>query len=327
MDLIGWVEYKGNPLNNAELITTLSTNPRKILACGGEFYLSWDEYKARDYYGIIPGPCPAGTLSHNGRIIGTIEPPAEQLTLEEAIITAVRLRSDTGVTALSGGVDSTLVAYLAGLPCLSVGCTDSHDIRQATHVSQNLGLPLQTRIINPRDIEEALSIVVTLDPTWSPVDVGIATSLFCISEYASELGYRRILTGQGADELFGGYTRHLHSNDLAAALQKDFLNLANQVSRDQRTAACHATYLSMPYLDTRVVCAASQVPVGELIMKGVRKRPLRIIAARHIPAEFAYYEKKAMQYGTGIWKEIKRLARHNGYNTSVQDYINSLRRT
>jgi hypothetical protein len=46
-----------------------------------------------------------------------------------------------------------------------------------------------------------------------------------------------------------------------------------------------------------------------------------------MPESYAYYEKKAMQYGTGIWKEIKRIARQNGYHSSVSDFITHIRRT
>lgn len=327
MHLTGWIECNSKPLTHEEIMTLLQSNPDNARFFGGEFYLSWNGYQARDYYGVIPGPCPPGTLMHNNTIIGSIQPEIKKMDLVEAIVSAVRLRSDTGVTALSGGVDSTLVAFLARLPCIAVGLADSHDIRQATRVANQLKLELDTVIISPREIEEVVEIVARLDPVWSPVDIGIATTLFFITEYAREKGYERILTGQGADEIFGGYSRYLDTDDLAGDLQKDFDGLSYQASRDQKVAAYHATYLSMPYLDTRVVCAAADIPPEEKVSEGVRKRPLRMVAARYIPEEYAYYEKRAMQYGTGIWKEIKRLARHNGYNTSVQDYINSLRRT
>ena len=82
----------------------------------------------------------------------------------------------------------------------------------------------------------------------------------------------------------------------------------------------------MPYLDIRVVCAAAEIPPTERVRDGIRKRPLREVAAGYLTMETAYYEKKAMQYGTGIWKEIKRLARKNGYQNSVSDYMQNIRR-
>ncbi|MDD1697825.1 MAG: asparagine synthase, partial [Methanoregula sp.] len=58
------------------------------------------------------GNCPKRTLICDGVVKGSINPAVPDLPLEEAIITAVGLRCDKGVCALSGGVDSTLVAHL-----------------------------------------------------------------------------------------------------------------------------------------------------------------------------------------------------------------------
>jgi asparagine synthase (glutamine-hydrolysing) len=82
----------------------------------------------------------------------------------------------------------------------------------------------------------------------------------------------------------------------------------------------------MPYLDVRVVRAARAIPAGEKVQGGRRKIPLRQVAERHIPSEFAWYEKKAMQYGSGVWKELQRLAKKNGYKASIQDYIDHISR-
>jgi asparagine synthase (glutamine-hydrolysing) len=80
----------------------------------------------------------------------------------------------------------------------------------------------------------------------------------------------------------------------------------------------------MPYLDVRVVRAARAIPAAEKVQGGRRKVPLRQVAERHIPLEFAWYEKKAMQYGSGVWKELQKLARKNGYKVSLQDYIDHI---
>jgi asparagine synthase (glutamine-hydrolysing) len=253
-----------------------------------------------------------------------ISPPVPDLPLEEAVVTAVRLRSDEGVTALSGGVDSTLVARLAGRGCVAVGLEDSHDLRQARHAADVLGLSLTCVTITPKEIGAALPLVVGVIPVKDPVCTSIALTQYFIARFAGQQGYRRIITGQGADELFGGYTRYLETTTLKDDLERDFLGLELQADRDQAVAALHGTYLSMPYLDLRVVRAARAIPAEEKVQGGLRKIPLRQVAERHIPAEFAWYEKKAMQYGSGIWKELQRLARKNGYKTSIQDYIDHI---
>jgi asparagine synthase (glutamine-hydrolysing) len=91
-------------------------------------------------------------------------------------------------------------------------------------------------------------------------------------------------------------------------------------------AALHGAYLSMPYLDVRVVRAARSIPAAERVRGGVRKYPLRVVAQEYIPAEIARAEKKAMQYGSGIWRIIQRLARQNGYKKSVQGYLTEISR-
>jgi asparagine synthase (glutamine-hydrolysing) len=324
--LSGWVERDGQRLSPAEIEEMVRERPGDLLHCGGEFFLESERCRARDHFGIMQGNCPKGTLICGDEIQGTIEPAVPDMQLDDAIVTAVRLRSDEGITALSGGVDSTLVAQLARRECVAVGFEGSHDLRQARHAADTLGLTCTTVTITPDEIADALPAVIRVIPKKDPLSTGIALTQYFIARSAGELGYRRIITGQGADEIFGGYSRYLETTTLGADLERDFAGLEQQVARDQAVAALHGTYLSMPYVDCRVVRAARAIPPEEKVQGGHRKFPLRKVAERHIPAEFAWYEKKAMQYGSGVWKELQRLARKKGYKTSVQDYIDHIDR-
>jgi asparagine synthase (glutamine-hydrolysing) len=324
LKLSGWVEVDGQRLSAREIEEIVNDRPEEILKFGGEFFLAGSGCRARDHFGIMPGNCPKGTLICDGEIKGKIIPTVPELPLEEAIITAVNLRSDEGVTALSGGVDSTLVAELARRECVAVGLSDSHDLRQARHAADTLNLSCTYVTITPKEIASALPVVIGAIPKKDPVNVSIALTLYFVVRWAGEHGYQRIITGQGADELFGGYSRYLETPNLAADLERDFLGLEEQADRDQAVAALHGTYLSMPYLDVRVVRAARAIPAHEKVQGGHRKIPLRKVAENHIPPEFAGYEKKAMQYGSGVWKVLQKLARKNGYKTSIQDYIDQI---
>jgi asparagine synthase (glutamine-hydrolysing) len=325
-ELSGWLEFNGERLGLHAIQTIINNRPGDIFRFGGEFLLRWNGCCARDHFGIIQGDCPKGSLVCKGVIKGTIAPVLPDLPLEDAIITSVGLRSDEGVTALSGGVDSTLVAHLAGRECVAVGLEKSHDLRQAKSAAAALKLSCTFVTITPYEIAEALPVVIGEIQRKDPVNTSIALTQYFIARWAGEYGYTRILTGQGADELFGGYTRYLGSATLAADLERDFTGLEAQATRDQAVAALHKTYLSMPYLDVRVVRAARAIPAEEKVRGGQRKIPLRKIAERHIPAEIAWYEKKAMQYGSGVWGVMQKLARKKGYKMSVQDYIDQISR-
>ena len=325
-ELAGWIELNGARLTRQDIETILHERPRDILRFGGEFFLSGNGCRARDHFGVMQGNCPKGTLTCESGITGEIIPVVPDLPLEEAIITAVRVRSDEGVTALSGGVDSTLVAHLAGRECVAVGLAGSHDLRQAKHAADMLSLSCTYVEITRPAIAEALPIVIAAIQKKDPVNTGIALTQYFITRWAGEHGYNRIITGQAADEIFGGYSRYLETKTLAEDLIRDFAGLEQQAERDQSIAALHGTYLSMPYLDLRVVRAARKIPASEKVLGQLRKVPLRKVAERHIGPELAWYEKKAMQYGSGVAKELSRLARKNGYKTSVQDYIDQINR-
>ncbi|MDD1675225.1 MAG: asparagine synthase C-terminal domain-containing protein, partial [Methanomicrobiales archaeon] len=284
-------------------------------------YLEGNGCQARDHFGIMPGGIPAGTLLCEGKDTLFIDPPVPLLDLPSAIVTAVSLRADDGVVALSGGVDSALVASLAHLPTIAVGEEGSHDLRRASLVAKDLHLPLEKVAITGREVDEILPLVLSAISRRSVTDVAIATTLFFVTRKAGEQGYTRILAGQGADELFGGYARYERSVDLAGELLRDFGDLPRQLARDQAIAALHGTYFSLPYLDMRVVRAALMIPAREKVSGGIRKKPLREAASHFLPPKIAYYEKKAMQYGSGVQRILRSLSRNNGYKNRVQDYI------
>ncbi len=323
MRLKGWIELDGRRLSDDEVEKLIEERPGSISSFGGEFFLRWDGCTARDHFGIIPGDCSAGSIVCDGEVVGAVDRRPPELGLAQAIETAVRLRSDEGVVALSGGVDSALVATLAKRECVVVGIEGTTDLKRAREVADVLDLQLETATIDPGRIEGALAEVLAVIPRPNPVDASIAATLYFVAEWAGEHGYERVLAGQGADELFGGYARYLETDTLGQDLVRDFLGLAIQAARDQAVAGLFGAYFSLPYLDVRVVRAAMAIPPEEKVKDGIRKRPLRVVAARHMPNDVAYREKKAMQYGSGVMREMKRLARKKGYG-KVSDFLKEI---
>lgn len=320
LELAGWVEEGGGVLSPGEIYALLSKDPLAASSFGGEFFLSWDGYQARDALGIVPGPVPPGAILDGDRVIGKVCPRFRETGLADAIVTAVLLRSDRGVVALSGGVDSSLVAAIARLPCIVVGLEGSYDLAGGRQAAREIGLDCTEVTVTPADVEEAVPGVLSLIPEKNPLDLSIALCWHFVARSAREAGHDRVLSGQGADELFGGYNRYLGDGDTEALLAADFARLPGQIARDQAVATAGGVLISYPYLDARVVAAARAIPAGDKVSGGIRKHALRKVAGEFLPPGIAWKEKKAMQYGSGIWRELQRLARKRGCRT-VEEYL------
>lgn len=323
VQLRGWVELDGTKLTRDEVGEIVRNAPLGARRFGGEFFLTWNNCAARDRCGIMPGGIPPGTIVCDGIPIARVAPDLPPMDLEEAIRESVRLRCDQGVVALSGGVDSSLVAALAALPCIAVGLEGSFDLDQAGRAADLLGLECCRIEIRRDEVEYALREVLAVIPRKNPVDASIAATLYFVGREAAKRGHGRILSGQGADELFGGYARYISAPDPETERKRDIAGLRMQGERDQAAVSLHGVYLSLPYLDPRVFRAALSIPAGRLIHRGERKHPLRKVAEMHIPPELAFAEKKAMQYGSGISNEIRRLARKRGFR-NLRDYLSTL---
>jgi asparagine synthase (glutamine-hydrolysing) len=138
--------------------------------------------------------------------------------IEESV--AAHLASDVPVASfLSGGLDSSLVTAIAhdhdpDIEAYSIAFRGSDqrleampdDARYARRMAQHLGIRLHEIEISPDVVDMLPRVVDVLDePIGDPA--AINTLLMC--ESAREAGVKVLLSGMGADELFGGYRKHL----------------------------------------------------------------------------------------------------------------------
>ncbi|MCD5409411.1 MAG: asparagine synthase C-terminal domain-containing protein [Methanocellales archaeon] len=252
--------------------------------------------------------------------------------LQKAV--AEGLAPKTGL-AFSGGVDSSLISALArsDITLYSVGFEGSHDLQHAQYAAEVLGLNgnLHAKIITQKEIEEHIPDVIRSVKGTDPMAVEIGLPLFIAAREAHKDGMKAMLSGQGADELFAGYQRYIRISEkgyLADETKKDVKNLVEVgIDRDRAVASANSIELRTPYLDRNVIEIGLQIAPELKIRKKdgsyMRKYILRRVAENIIPHELAWMEKKAIQYGTGVHRELGRLAKSCGFR-STGCYLASL---
>lgn len=239
---------------------------------------------------------------------------------------AVRLRGaeKTGVL-FSGGLDSTLVAYLASrhsdVILYTAGTEDSPDLEWARKVSDHFGWELRERIFTLDDVREAVERVIFAIEEPNPMNLAIGLPIYFATELAGREGTKVLLSGQGADELFGGYAKYLDRPEL---MWDDILNMAERnLARDDKITMLNGVEGRLPFLALPVVALALRTPMGLKISGDERKVILRKLALKlGIPEWVAKREKKAAQYGSRAQKLLEKLAKEGGL--SLREFAEKL---
>jgi len=296
-----------------------------------------------------PTPVPAGHVREpdgtDRRVWSLPDPPvaSDDAAAVEAVRHAVDgalsgLGDDDGLAvAFSGGVDSALVAAGApNAPCYVVGFSDAHDVTAARAAAATMDRELRVVSLDHADLERAVPEVVAATGRTNAMDVTIALPLYLVAERAAADGYDRLALGQGADELFGGYAKVVDPADddrvaattVRGATREVLGSLPDQLERDTLTLRAAGVDPVVPLLTDGVVEAALPLPGHLLATADDRKVALRRAAADRLPASVVDADKKAVQYGSLVSRELDRLARQAGFkrrmDRHVDQYIESL---
>jgi asparagine synthase (glutamine-hydrolysing) len=230
----------------------------------------------------------------------------------------------------SGGLDSSLLAHLVKfhidrerITLYTVGTKGSQDLSNSESAATILGLKLVKIKIDAGDIESAIPNLASIIDSSHPVKISYELPLYLGLARIQE---KYIVTGQGADELFGGYARYLKMDvdELENALNADVESLIKQeIKMDYKVANYFKKNLKTPYLHEDVVKIAQNVPVKYKVSNGERKIILKETAiSLGLPEELATRQKKAVQYSSGIIKELRKMAKKR--KISINEVIRGL---
>ncbi len=244
---------------------------------------------------------------------------------EEIIRILERVKIKDACISFSGGVDSGLLAGLYDAPLISVTASEKEEewLREAAKM---LGREIEIFRFSAKDVKDNLRRIVGSIETTNTLQVSIAVPVYFATKFAKELGYNKIVFGQGADELFGGYKRYEHvvGKALEDALLEDIRRIGeDNLERDSKIAYKNEVMPILPYLTFDMIELALSVPITEKVRreegKVIRKFILREAAKRVIPEEIAMRDKKAIQYSTGTYKILERLAREE--KLPLEEYL------
>ncbi|RAW45204.1 asparagine synthetase B [Halorubrum sp. 48-1-W] len=251
-------------------------------------------------------------------------------TLEEFAAEDADPSSGRLAVAFSGGVDSALVASaVPEAPCYVAGFEGCHDVAAAREAATAMDRDLRVVELSHDDLRRAIPEIAAATGRRNPMDLTIAVPLYLTAEAATADGVDRLAVGQGADELFGGYSKvvapaddhRVDADTVRGARTETVRTLPRQLERDVLTLRAAGVEPVAPLLHDRVVDAALRLPGDLLATADERKVALRRAANGRVPEPVRTAEKKAVQYGTYVSREIDRLARQNGFKRRMDDHV------
>lgn len=246
------------------------------------------------------------------------EPPAWVFdAVRESLVRAVERcmvgRHPAGVL-LSGGVDSSIITAIAArrataagrtLKTFSVGLDGSGDLLAARSVAEHCGTDHHELVYTAEDAIAAVPQVVALLESFDPTLVHSAVPNYFVSRLAARHS-KVLLVGEGADELFAGYSHYgriregdqLHE-ELLETLQGMHIG---GLQRVDRIAGSLGVEPRLPFLDLDVVELAMALPPVWKIVTPERdaKWLLRRAFDGWLPDEVLWRRKEQFGEGTGM---------------------------
>lgn len=253
-------------------------------------------------------------------------------SLYEKLIKAVEIRVEENCGVLfSGGVDSVTIALIlkhlgVRFTCFTIGTKESKDIAIAKEIAQQYGFNLKIKTFSESGVIDLFKEVIQLVNRVDTVSVSVGAVALAGLRFAKENNCNLVFTGLGAEEIFGGYQRHIEANDLNQECWRGLRDVFWQrdLKRDCAIAKHVGVNVATPFLDPEVTKTAMMIPANMKYVDGYRKVILREVAEElGLKHEYAFRRKLAGQYGSGFDKVLEKAAKQKGFKMK-REYLNSL---
>ncbi len=246
--------------------------------------------------------------------------------LEEAVEKRLMCDVPFGVL-LSGGLDSSLIASIVkrklrgtdnGLHSFSVGLTpDAPDLKAAREVAKFIDTTHHEVLFS---IEEGIAILDKLIwhlETYDVTSIRASTPMYFLSKYIKDQGIKMVLSGEGADEVFGGYL-YFYNAPSDEEFQKETISRVQRLStadllRADKSTMANGLEARVPFLDKKFLEKAMAIHPKD-------KRSLRKTDAHEARIE-KYVLRKAFDNKNDpylpesiLWRQKEQFSDGVGYN-------------
>jgi asparagine synthase (glutamine-hydrolysing) len=253
--------------------------------------------------------------------------PADTAALHDALDEAVRrqLMSDVpyGVL-LSGGLDSSIIAALAArhaarrveddgrsaawwprLHSFSVGLEGAPDLAHARAAAEHIGSVHHEFHFTVQEGLDALPDVIHHLETYDVTTIRAGTPMYLMARRIRSMGVKMVLSGEGADELFGGYL-YFHRAPSPEAFHLETVRKLDRLHlydclRANKAMAAWGVEARVPFLDPEFVDLAMRMdPAAKMAGPGrPEKRVLREAFEGLLPPSIAWRQKEQFSDGVG----------------------------
>ncbi len=214
--------------------------------------------------------------------------------------------------AFSGGLDSSMIAALAGEitqgRCYTCAVEGSPDAKEACTPGNSEVRTRTALILSADEVRRLTARTAQLLDSTDPIRIAYTAPIIGVLERARE---GTVLAGNGADELFGGYAKYISASDPSRLMAMDLEKAVREAGELRDRSSFLDRELRFPFLRPRVMSFAENTPLADKIA-GERRKTILREAARLLGLPAAERPKKAAQFSSGFLGCMEKLARSDG---------------
>jgi len=201
--------------------------------------------------------------------------------------------------------DDTQAAWWPQLHSFSVGLHGSPDLAAAQKVAKHIGTVHHEIKFTIQEGLDAIKDVIYNLETYDITTIRASTPMYLMARVIKSMGVKMVLSGEGADELFGGYL-YFHKAPNAEELHKETVRKLDKLHmydclRANKSLAAWGIEGRVPFLDKEFMDVAMRINPKDKMINGERmeKWVLRKAFEKYLPESVAWRQKEQFSDGVG----------------------------